>query len=148
MLLQRQMKKFFMDLNRERRNTSETSQQLSVKTPSITQIVINLSGGNQQKVYLAKWMDTSPEILILDEPTRGIDINTKKEIYHFIRSLTDQGVSVIVISSEMDEIIGLCHRVIVMRNGSKAVELSGSEINEEEIMYYASGLKGEGHAIH
>jgi len=107
-----------------------------------------LSGGNQQKVYLAKWMDTSPEILILDEPTRGIDINTKKEIYHFIRSLTDQGVSVIVISSEMDEIIGLCHRVIVMRNGSKAVELSGSEINEEEIMYYASGLKGEGHAIH
>ena len=75
-------------------------------------------------------------------------INTKKEIYHFIRSLTDQGVSVIVISSEMEEIIGLCHRVIVMRNGSKAVELSGSEINEEEIMYYASGLKGESHAIH
>ena len=102
---------------------------------------MNLSGGNQQKVYLSKWMDTQPEILILDEPTRGIDINTKKEIYHFIHSLTEQGISVVVISSELEEIIGLAHRVVVMRSGSIMGELTGSEINEHEIMYYASGLK-------
>ena len=93
-------------------------------------------------------MDTNPEILILDEPTRGIDINTKKEIYHFIRSLTEQGVSVMVISSEMEEIIGLCHRVIVMRAGDKCGELTAGDINEEEIMYYATGLKGGHHEAH
>ena len=123
-------------------------EKFDIKAASLDSHVINLSGGNQQKVYLSKWMDTSPEILILDEPTRGIDINTKKEIYHFIRSLTDKGVSVIVISSEMEEIIGLSHRVIVMRNGSKSVELTGDEISEEEIMYHATGLKGVSNGSH
>jgi len=134
--------------NRERQQAASYVEKFDIKAASLGTHLINLSGGNQQKVYLAKWMDTSPEILILDEPTRGIDVNTKKEIYHFIRSLTEQGVSVIIISSEMEEIVGLCNRVIVMRNGSKAGELTGSDINDEEIMYYATGLKGGSHGIH
>ncbi|MGR0277701.1 sugar ABC transporter ATP-binding protein [Marinomonas dokdonensis] len=112
-----------------------------IKAASIHSNLINLSGGNQQKVYLSKWMDTSPSILILDEPTRGIDVNTKKEIYHFIQSLTEQGVSVIVISSELEEVMGLSHRVIVMRSGEIMGELTGDAINEKEIMLYAAGLK-------
>ena len=112
-----------------------------IKAASLQTHLVHLSGGNQQKVYLSKWMDTHPEILILDEPTRGIDVNTKKDIYHFIRTLVDSGVSVIVISSELDEIIGLSNRVIVMRSGAIVGELSGEAINEEEIMYHAAGLK-------
>ncbi|MCJ8299778.1 MAG: sugar ABC transporter ATP-binding protein [Pseudomonadales bacterium] len=112
-----------------------------IKAASINSELINLSGGNQQKVYLAKWMDTEPEILILDEPTRGIDVNTKKEIYHFINAMTKKGMSVIVISSELDELIGLASRVLVMREGKIVGELQGDDINDQEIMYYAAGLK-------
>lgn len=114
--------------------------QFDIKSASLDMPLGKLSGGNQQKVYLSKWMDTEPEILILDEPTRGIDVNTKKEIYHFIRALTRQGMSVIVISSELEEIIGLCDRVIVMRTGSIVGNLSGEDINEERIMLHAAGL--------
>lgn len=146
--IRRYIRNLLIDKNKERQQATTYVEQFDIKAASLGTHLINLSGGNQQKVYLSKWMDTAPEILILDEPTRGIDINTKKEIYHFIRSLTDQGVSVIVISSEMDEIIGLCHRVIVMRNGTKSVELEGAEISEEEIMYHATGLKGGRHGSH
>ena len=146
--IRRYIQNLLIDKGKEQQQAAAYVDKFSIKAASLGTHLINLSGGNQQKVYIAKWMDTSPEILILDEPTRGIDINTKKEIYHFIRSLTDQGVSVIVISSEMDEIIGLCHRVIVMRNGGISVELSGIDINEEEIMYHATGLKGVGNGSH
>ena len=144
----RYIRNLLIDKKQERKQAASYVEKFDIKAASLSSHLINLSGGNQQKVYLAKWMDTNPEILILDEPTRGIDVNTKKEIYHFIRSLTEQGVSVIVISSEMEEIVGLCHRVIVMRNGAIAGELEGSDINDEEIMYYATGLKGESHGIH
>jgi ribose transport system ATP-binding protein len=99
-----------------------------------------LSGGNQQKVYLAKWMDTDPKILILDEPTRGVDVNAKAELYRFIRSLTEQGISCIMISSEMEEIIGMANRVYVMAEGRITGELSGDEITEQQIMYHAAEL--------
>lgn len=99
-----------------------------------------LSGGNQQKVYLAKWMDTDPKILILDEPTRGVDVNAKAELYRFIHSLTDQGISCIMISSEMEEIIGMANRVYVMAEGRITGELSGDEITEQQIMYHAAEL--------
>ena len=145
--IRKYIRNLFILKKKERQQADAYVKQFDIKAASLNTHLINLSGGNQQKVYLSKWMDTAPEILILDEPTRGIDINTKKEIYHFIQKLTEQGVSVIVISSEMDEIIGLCNRVIVMRNGSKSGELEGSDINEEEIMYYASGLKGNSHEI-
>ncbi len=99
-----------------------------------------LSGGNQQKVYLAKWMDTKPELLILDEPTRGIDVNAKVEIYQFIRTLADSGIACLIISSELEEVIGLCNRVIVMKEGRITGEIT-ENLREEEIMYYATGIK-------
>ena len=125
----------------ERKRVEEFVSLFDIKAASLDTQLINLSGGNQQKVYLSKWMDTHPEILILDEPTRGIDVNTKKDIYHFIRKLIDDGLSVIVISSELEEIIGLSNRVIVMRSGAIVGELTGDDINEEEIMYHAAGLR-------
>ena len=101
------------------------------------------SGGNQQKVYLARWVDTDPAILILDEPTRGIDVNAKREIYEFIHRLAERGISCIVISSEMEEVIGLCSRVYVMKEGAIAGCLEGDRINEEEIMFHATGIQGK-----
>ena len=100
------------------------------------------SGGNQQKVYLARWVDTNPKILILDEPTRGIDVNAKREIYEFIHRLAADGISCILISSEMEEVIGMCSRVYVMKEGSVMGCLDGEHINEEEIMFHATGIKG------
>ena len=102
-----------------------------------------LSGGNQQKLLLAKIMECDPKIVIVDEPTRGIDVGTKQQIYHFIAALAAEGMSVVVISSEMPEIIGVCHRVIVMREGRIMGELTGDAINEHEIVRFAAGLKEE-----
>ncbi|MCA1404144.1 sugar ABC transporter ATP-binding protein [Ensifer sp. IC3342] len=100
-----------------------------------------MSGGNQQKLLLAKVMETEPEIIIIDEPTRGIDVGTKQQIYHFISALARDGRSIIVVSSEMPEVIGLCTRVAVMREGRIVGMLEGDEISEQEIMRYAAGLK-------
>ncbi|SER03527.1 monosaccharide ABC transporter ATP-binding protein, CUT2 family [Faunimonas pinastri] len=102
----------------------------------------NLSGGNQQKLLLAKTMLVEPEIVIVDEPTRGIDIGTKQQIYGFIEKLAAEGKSVIVISSEMAEVIGLCHRVLVMRSGRITGELTGDAIAEHQIVRHAMGLEG------
>lgn len=99
------------------------------------------SGGNQQKVYLSRWMDIEPEILILDEPTRGIDVKAKTEIYDFIHRLAQTGISCIIVSSEMEEILGLCSRVYVMREGHIATCLEGNDITEEQIMLNATGIK-------
>lgn len=101
-----------------------------------------LSGGNQQKLLLGKVMEIEPEIIIIDEPTRGIDVGTKQQIYHFIAALAAEGKSVVVISSEMPEIIGLSHRVAVMRSGVLTGMLSGKDIEEHEIIRYTTGLKG------
>jgi ribose transport system ATP-binding protein len=100
-----------------------------------------MSGGNQQKLLLAKVMETEPDIIIIDEPTRGIDVGTKQQIYHFISALARDGRSIIVVSSEMPEVIGLCTRVAVMREGRIVGMLEGDEISEQEIMRYAAGLK-------
>lgn len=101
----------------------------------------NLSGGNQQKLLLAKMLETTPDILIIDEPTRGIDIGTKSQIYHFLAELAAAGKALVIISSDMSEVIGMAHRVAVMHQGSIAGVLSGDEITEHEIMRYAAGLK-------
>lgn len=102
-----------------------------------------LSGGNQQKLLLAKMMLVEPRIVIIDEPTRGVDIGTKEQIYRFIASLAEQGRSVIVISSEMQELIGLCHRVIVMRNGRIAGEVAQADLSEDAIVFFATGVHEE-----
>ncbi|TLP48245.1 MULTISPECIES: sugar ABC transporter ATP-binding protein [Cohaesibacter] len=108
--------------------------------------ISEMSGGNQQKLLLAKVMECDPRIVIVDEPTRGIDVGTKQQIYHFIAALAAEGMSVVVISSEMPEIIGICHRVIVMREGRITGELTGDAINEHEIVRFAAGLKEEASA--
>lgn len=133
--------KWFIRKDKEMASTRNYVKQFNIKAASLNSELEYLSGGNQQKVYFSKWMDTDPEILILDEPTRGIDVNAKRDMYHFIHSLVASGVSCIVISSELEEIIGLCSRVLVMREGRIISEVAGNHINEEEIMYYAAGVK-------
>lgn len=134
--------KFLINSKKVKQNTEKYVKELNIKAASLRSQLEFFSGGNQQKVSLAKCLDTDPKILILDEPTRGIDVNAKREIYYIIRDLVKEGVSVILISSEMEEIIGLCNRVVVMKEGRITGILEGDHINEEEIMYYATGLKG------
>ncbi|MDR0759763.1 MAG: ATP-binding cassette domain-containing protein [Treponema sp.] len=107
---------------------------LNTKTPSILQLAGNLSGGNQQKVVLAKWLFSDPRILILDEPTRGIDVGAKHEIYTIINNLAAQGIACVLISSEMPEIIGMCDRIYVMSEGRITAELEGKTATQEKIM--------------
>lgn len=111
---------------------------LKIKTPSLKQNVENLSGGNQQKVVLSRWLSKDCQILIFDEPTRGIDIAAKADFYHHISELAKSGKAVIFISSEMEEVIGMCDRVMVIREGKKTGELSGTEISQESIMHLAT----------
>ncbi len=131
----------FINKKKERQRSESFIEQFNIKAASLSADLEYLSGGNQQKVYLSKWMDTDPFILILDEPTRGIDVNAKKETYYFINALVNQGVSCILISSELEEIIGLCSRVLVMREGKITGEMEGEHINEEEIMFCAAGVR-------
>ena len=120
--------------------------EFDIRAPHREVAVGNLSGGNQQKLLLAKTMLNAPDIVIIDEPTRGIDIGTKQQIYAFIRTLAEEGRAVIVISSEMAEVIGLSDRVIVMRQGRKAGELERHEISEDSIVRLAMGLDGKEYA--
>ena len=98
----------------------------------------NLSGGNQQKVLLAKWLLTDPEVLIIDEPTHGIDVGAKYQIYEILRLLAESGKGIIIVSSELPELLGLCDRIIVIKKGSIAGEVSGSAMTEEKIMQLAT----------
>lgn len=116
-------------------------QSLRVKTPSVEQLVQNLSGGNQQKVSLGKWLLTKPAVIILDEPTRGIDVGAKYEIYTIMQNLAEQGIAIIMISSELPEILGMSDRSLVMHEGKVAGELLRSEATQEKIIGYATGGK-------
>lgn len=131
----------FIQHQAERRRAEHYQQRLSIKASNLAAPVSLLSGGNQQKVYFSKLLDIEPDILILDEPTRGIDISAKQQIYRLIRELTEQNKAVIVISSELEEIIGMADRVLVIREGRVAVELNDNDINEEQIMLYAAGAR-------
>ena len=128
----------FIAPSREAQLAEEYVKQLSVAASSIEQEVRRLSGGNQQKVLVAKWLAIHPHVLIVDEPTRGIDVGAKREIHYLLRSLADQGVGVIMISSELPEILGMSDRILVMRNGAIVGELNAAEASEERIMQYAS----------
>jgi putative multiple sugar transport system ATP-binding protein len=119
---------------REMTVTSEYRDKLNIKSSSIQQLAVNLSGGNQQKVVLSKWLFASPEILILDEPTRGIDVGAKYEIYTIINRLAGEGKAIILISSELPEILGICDRIYVMREGRIVGEMLASEASQEIIM--------------
>lgn len=127
-------------LNRRkaRAMSGEHTKRMRVKCTSDEQIVGNLSGGNQQKVVFAKWLAAHPKVLMLDDPTRGIDVGSKHEIYGVIRELANQGIGVIFVSSEMPELVGVCDRVLVMRDGSIVSEAIGDAINENNLMMIAT----------
>lgn len=123
----------------DRRTAAEYVTKLRIKAGDVGAPVGTLSGGNQQKVVLAKWLEAGADVLILDEPTRGIDIGAKQEIYELIQTLCAQGRAVIVISSELPEVLALSHRILVMYHGGIAAELDGATATEEEIMFHAVG---------
>ncbi len=123
----------FIQGGAERQEAQESVQRLRVRTPSIEQRVGNLSGGNQQKVVIAKWLQTPLKLLILDEPTRGIDVGAKLEIYQIMNELTSQGVAILMISSELPEVLGMADRIIVIRDGRVAGEVDRADATQEKI---------------
>ena len=123
-----------LDKRREAQVAEGYRKQLAIRTPGVQQKVVNLSGGNQQKVVLSKWLFTDPALLILDEPTRGIDVGAKFEIYTIMKELADQGRGILMISSEMPELLGMCDRIYVMNEGRIVGELSREEADQEKIM--------------
>ncbi|MEY9211954.1 sugar ABC transporter ATP-binding protein [Thermobifida halotolerans] len=127
----------------EERAAREWAQRLQVKAGRLTDAVSTLSGGNQQKVVLAKWLSTEPKVLIVDEPTRGIDVGTKSEVHRLLSQLAGQGLAVVMVSSELPEVLGMADRVLVMHEGRISAELSRDEATEESVMYAATGQRGE-----
>jgi ABC-type sugar transport system ATPase subunit len=121
--------------------------EMRIKAPRLWQSASSLSGGNQQKVVIAKWLAIDPDLLILDEPTRGIDIGTKFELYSLIDGFAERGKAVLLVSSELPEILALADRVLVMRNGAIVAELSHEEANEETILSHAVGEPVAGEAV-
>jgi ribose transport system ATP-binding protein len=128
-----------LQLGKETSLVRKYIQDLRIKTPGPDFIVVNMSGGNQQKVVLARWLSIGTRIFILDEPTRGIDVGSKSEIYQIMDELTRQGVGIIMISSELPEVLGMSDRIMVMREGTIVKELSSAEASEEVVMNYAVG---------
>ncbi|WP_350258864.1 multiple monosaccharide ABC transporter ATP-binding protein [Scrofimicrobium sp. R131] len=135
-----------IDFGKEKATAEEYRRALAIKTPSVELLVSALSGGNQQKVVLAKWMFTDPEILILDEPTRGIDVGAKYEIYQIIQRLADQGKAVLFISSELPEILGVCDRIYTMSQGTITGEVPAAEATQESLMRLMTEEKTRGAA--
>ena len=127
-------KLLLLNKKKEKEAATKYMWRLKIKAPNINSMVANLSGGNQQKVVLAKTLNTDPEILILDEPTKGIDVGTKNEIYQIINELAESGIAVIMISSELPEVIGMCDRIVVLCDGEVSGELDITEANEKSVM--------------
>lgn len=132
---------FKLDHSKEKKEVEDYIDKFKIKTPNVNEKTKNLSGGNQQKIAIAKALLTNPKILILDEPTRGVDVGAKKEIYDFINELKTKGLSIIMISSEMPEIMGLSDRIIVIHNGKITGEFTAEEVTQENIMRCAVGGK-------
>ena len=132
-----------VDTRKEAALAAEYAGKLSTKTPTLDQLVLNLSGGNQQKVVISKALATDPEIMIFDEPTRGIDVGAKQEMYDMIRRLVNEGKSVILVSSEMEEVMGLSDRILVLHEGRQMGILEREEFDQERILTLASGFEIE-----
>lgn len=130
----------FLDEKKLLKASEQYKEQLKVATPSVKQKVINLSGGNQQKVVFAKWLMVQPQILIVDEPTRGVDVGAKAEIYEIMWKMTEKGTSIIVVSSDLPEVIAISDRIYVMHEGRITGEIAGDEATEETIIRFASGI--------
>jgi len=131
----------FFNRRRQVADAQAMIEKLNIKTPHARQMVLYLSGGNQQKVVLGKWLALAPRVLLLDEPTRGIDVGAKEEIYHLMDRLAAEGVAILFASSEMEEVLGVSDRVLVMHQGSIAGELARSQLTEEAVMRLATGAE-------
>lgn len=135
-------KRFVINESQEILEAEKYRKKMNIKTPSILQKTVNLSGGNQQKVVLSKWILAEPDILILDEPTRGIDVGAKYEIYSIINQLAAEGKGILLISSELPEILGMCDRIYVMSEGRLTGELNRDEATQEKIMKFMTRTRG------
>ena len=134
----------FISDAKEREATDKIIKSLNVKTPSQGTVVNNLSGGNQQKIVVGKWLLNEPEILIMDEPTRGIDVGAKSEIYTIMSDMAESGKAIIMISSEMPELLGMCDRIMVMCEGRNMGIFERSEFDQVKLMAAATGtMKGD-----
>lgn len=133
----------FLNFGRMNRMASEFVNKLDIRTPSLLQQVRNLSGGNQQKVVISRWLTLKPDVLILDEPTRGIDVGAKSEIHGLMSQLAQEGVGVMMISSELPEILGVSDRILVMHEGRIVAEFSRAEATQDNIMLAATGMGGD-----
>jgi ribose transport system ATP-binding protein len=139
--LSRLVRRGFVDIRAEREVTQTYIRDLLIKTPSTEQKVRNLSGGTQQKVVLSKWLFTQSKVLIFDEPTRGIDVGAKAEIYQLMWKLVSQGIAILMISSELPEVLKMCDRILVMHEGEITGELKREQADQEKIMALAMGLQ-------
>jgi rhamnose transport system ATP-binding protein len=129
----------FLPLRRELAAAREWTRKLQVKAGRLSDPVSTLSGGNQQKVVLAKWLSTTPRVLIVDEPTRGIDVGTKAEVHRLMSQLAADGVAVLMVSSELPEVLGMADRVLVMHEGRLVADIARDAADEESVMYAATG---------
>ncbi len=132
--------RFFIDHRRERESVTELTEKLGVRTPSIEQYVKLLSGGNQQKVVIGKWLACAPKVLLMDEPTRGVDVGAKQEIYRLMDQMAAQGAAILFASSDMEEILAMADRILVMHQGQIAGQLLRHEFSEQAVMNLATGL--------
>lgn len=137
--LPRHMRGPFVDHAEIKTICDRSIEQLAIKTPSVDQLVMYLSGGNQQKVLVSRWLATEPDILILDEPTRGIDVGAKSEIYRLMSDLANRGKAIIMVSSEMPEILAMSDRIVVMHEGEKIGEVERTEATQEKVLHMATG---------
>jgi ribose transport system ATP-binding protein len=129
----------FLNRTAERAHAEQSRDQLRVKSPTLETLVGTLSGGNQQKVALGKWLAMRPKVLLLDEPTRGIDVGAKREIYQLMEKLAADGMAILFVSSEMEEVLAMSDRVLVMHEGGLAGELKREDLSEEAVMRLATG---------
>ena len=130
------VKALLVNSNEEYRRASEYRESMNIKAPSVLTVTGQLSGGNQQKVVLSKWINVEPKVLILDEPTRGIDVGAKYEIYLIIQRMASEGRGLIVISSELDELLGICDRIYAISEGRITGEVTRGNYNPEELMKF------------
>ena len=130
---------YIMDNLKEVKNASSMQEKLNIKVSYWSQLAQSLSGGNQQKTVISKWLSTKPEVLILDEPTKGIDVRSKSAVHEFMGELVGEGMSIIMISSELPEILGMCDRVVVMYRGFIKKVLDVKDASSEQIVKIASG---------
>jgi len=132
---------FFRSEKKSRMIMDEVKKKYSIKTENAENSIMTLSGGNQQKVIIARWIANHPEILLCDEPTRGIDVGAKEEVYAILKNIARQGVGIVMASSELPELLSLCDRIIVMHEGKITGGINREEATEEKIMWYAAALQ-------